>query len=213
TSMPTLVNPATSAVSIMYPDRRVSLPTTTRCLCSPRRKWRPAAWPTFMAVMASSKPPLARPRMPSVPKYLRSIRSLAGPAIAITRCACNVTRGEGHSPARRLDFRRPVGRARARLGVVRQRREWTPGGGLRADRFGLAARPADVDRAARGCAAGHRDRADDRHRARRPGRAADAADVLPRARRRNAVLGLRDARAARGLSDPGSRGRGAGRRG
>src|SRR5690606_9922020 len=51
-----------------------------RCLCVPRRKWRPAACPTFMAVAASSTPSLARPRMPSVPKYLRPIRSLASPA-------------------------------------------------------------------------------------------------------------------------------------
>src|SRR5690606_22499140 len=183
---------------------------TTRCLWSPRRKWRPAAWPTFIAIAASSNPPLARPRIPSVPKYLRSMQSLAGPAIANTRCACNVTCGEGHSLARRLDFRRPPGGARARLGAVRKRCERRAGGGFRPDRFGLAAWPADVARAARGGAAGHGDRADDRDRPGRPRRAADAGDVLSRSRRGNAVLGLRDARTARSVPDPRPGGRGAG---
>src|ERR1700761_787102 len=69
--MPTAVKPATSALSIMYPDRRVSLPITTRWRCSPRVKMRPAAMPAFMAISGVSLGLLVRPRMPSVPKYLR----------------------------------------------------------------------------------------------------------------------------------------------
>src|SRR5271154_4143175 len=46
---------------------------TTRWRCSPRRKATPAAWPTLRATSAGSLL-LARPRMPSVPKYLRAMR-------------------------------------------------------------------------------------------------------------------------------------------
>src|SRR5271167_2493568 len=46
---------------------------TTRWRCSPRRKATPAAWPTFKATSAVILL-LARPRIPSVPKYLRAMR-------------------------------------------------------------------------------------------------------------------------------------------
>src|SRR5271170_7126624 len=46
---------------------------TTRWRCSPRRKATPAACPTFNATSAVILL-LARPRMPSVPKYLRAMR-------------------------------------------------------------------------------------------------------------------------------------------
>ena len=82
TSMPTEVKPATSAYSIMYPESRVSLPMTTRWRCSPRWKARPAAWPTFKA-SSGVITPLARPRMPSVPKYLPAILS----ALALFKAA------------------------------------------------------------------------------------------------------------------------------
>src|SRR4051812_39339026 len=44
---------------------------TTRWRWSPRRKWAPAAWPTRCAISAVIGASLVRPRMPSVPKYLR----------------------------------------------------------------------------------------------------------------------------------------------
>ena len=50
----------------------MSLPITTRWRCSPRRKAKPAAWPTFSAMSAVIWL-LARPLMPSVPKCLRAI--------------------------------------------------------------------------------------------------------------------------------------------
>lgn len=52
------------------------LPITTRWRWSPRRKTRPAAMPTRKAVSAVIAPSLALPRIPSVPKYLRTIRSI-----------------------------------------------------------------------------------------------------------------------------------------
>src|SRR5690606_7855402 len=72
--------------------RRVSLPMMMRCLWVPRRKWRPAACPTFIAVAASRTPSLARPRIPSVPKYLRPIRTLTSTADchAASRLQCHV---------------------------------------------------------------------------------------------------------------------------
>ncbi len=48
----------------------MSLPMTTRWRCSPRWNTSPAACPTFKASSAVILP-FARPRMPSVPKYLR----------------------------------------------------------------------------------------------------------------------------------------------
>src|SRR4249919_2044047 len=45
---------------------------STRLRWSPRRKIRPAAWPTLSANSGVISP-LARPRMPSVPKYLRAM--------------------------------------------------------------------------------------------------------------------------------------------
>src|SRR6185437_595136 len=52
------------------PESRVSLPITTRWRCSPRWNTRPAACPTLSASSGVIRP-LARPRIPSVPKYLR----------------------------------------------------------------------------------------------------------------------------------------------
>src|SRR6267142_2030795 len=45
---------------------------TTRWRCSPRWNTSPAAWPTLSASSGVIRP-LARPRIPSVPKYLRLI--------------------------------------------------------------------------------------------------------------------------------------------
>src|SRR5262245_12903333 len=45
---------------------------STRWRCSPRRKISPAAWPTLSA-SSGVIVPLARPRMPSVPKYFRAM--------------------------------------------------------------------------------------------------------------------------------------------
>jgi len=73
TSMPMEIKPDVRAGSIIYPERRVSLPITTRCLCSPRVKYLPAAMPTRIAISAVMFPSLAFPRMPSVPKYFRAI--------------------------------------------------------------------------------------------------------------------------------------------
>src|SRR6478736_1321259 len=49
---------------------------TTRWRCSPRRNTMPADWPTLRA-SSGVITPLARPRMPSVPKYLRTMISPA----------------------------------------------------------------------------------------------------------------------------------------
>ena len=49
----------------------MSLPITTRWRCAPRVKMRPAAMPAFIAISGVSAEALVRPRMPSVPKYLR----------------------------------------------------------------------------------------------------------------------------------------------
>ena len=51
-------------------------PCRSRWRWSPRRKTRPAAMPTRKAVSAVIAPSLALPRIPSVPKYLRTIRSI-----------------------------------------------------------------------------------------------------------------------------------------
>ena len=53
TFIPVLVRPAVNAFSNIYPDKRVSLPITTRCPLDPSlRKYRPAAAPMRSAISA-----------------------------------------------------------------------------------------------------------------------------------------------------------------
>ena len=71
TSMPMAVKPAVMADSIMYPDRRVSLPMTTVWRCRPRRRRWAVAMLTRREVQAVIGSALAVPRMPSVPNRVR----------------------------------------------------------------------------------------------------------------------------------------------
>ncbi len=74
TRPPMLQMPAAIACSIMYPERRVSLPMSTRGVCGlPRPATKVIARPSLSASSGVIAPWLARPRMPSVPKYFRSV--------------------------------------------------------------------------------------------------------------------------------------------
>jgi len=78
-------------------ERGVSLPITTRLRWSPRRNARPAAWPTFSAISAVIWL-LARPWMPSVPKYLPGLRA--------SRAFDAVSSSQRHDPGQKaLPFR------------------------------------------------------------------------------------------------------------
>ena len=75
-STPAADNPASSALSNIYPDTRVSLPMSTLGLPrAPRAKTRPAAQPSFITKSGVMGATPTRPRTPSVPKYLRSLES------------------------------------------------------------------------------------------------------------------------------------------
>ncbi len=80
TFIPVDVRPAVSALSNMYPDRRVSLPITTRCTpLASRRKYRPTAAPMRSAISAVIGCVFAVPRTPSVPNSLRILTLVPGP--------------------------------------------------------------------------------------------------------------------------------------
>src|SRR5271155_3683574 len=69
---------------------------TTRWRCSPRRKATPAAWPTFNATSAVMLL-LARPRMPSVPKYLRAMRKESAGRCESTLASWRLAQALAHS--------------------------------------------------------------------------------------------------------------------
>src|SRR5277367_1636957 len=76
---------------------------TTRWRWAPRVKMRPAAMPAFMAISGVRAVVLVRPRMPSVPKYLR-VMDCPGRGAVLPRFAnkhlsfCPVTKGYGLLP-------------------------------------------------------------------------------------------------------------------
>ena len=71
TRAPAAISPASSADSSMYPDSRVSLPISTEPSPPARISAAPAARPRRSTKSALTGPSPTRPRMPSVPKYLR----------------------------------------------------------------------------------------------------------------------------------------------
>ena len=66
--MPMEQSPAVSALSIMYPESRVSLPITMRCLRAESRNTWAAALPIRSAISEVMGSWFATPRTPSVPK-------------------------------------------------------------------------------------------------------------------------------------------------
>jgi hypothetical protein len=71
TSTPIEQIPEVSALSSMYPERRVSLPISTRWRRAPSRKTWAQARPSLSAVSEVIVSTLARPRTPSVPNIVR----------------------------------------------------------------------------------------------------------------------------------------------
>ena len=76
TSIPIDKRPDVIACSIIYPDKRVSLPITTLCLCSPLVKYLPSAIPNSISVLPFNFLLFALALIPSVPKYFLFISYL-----------------------------------------------------------------------------------------------------------------------------------------
>src|SRR5687767_11641323 len=149
TLTPAATKPASSAASNMYPDSRVSLPMSTVPPCGASTRAAALASRNAKSTVIGYSP--TRPRMPSVPKYLRAIECFSlghrrGNADGVdrgghvvgahdTRSMENRNGGESHAPRRSVDHftsresrqhrlaREPDGNRYAEVGQPRERLE------------------------------------------------------------------------------------------